>query len=160
MRRIARRCLVLVNSQSEADAGLVLAQLRELVDLVRTRYYVIERQSSVGAAALRVLSEVARHPGSSPTEIANRLHLHRATTSNLLRALFDRGLARREAAVDDGRSVCIFPTAGGTRLLERSGAGRQGLLGGAIAKLSSTEVARLRPALRPLLGALRQLAQE
>lgn len=132
-----------------------LAEFRELVDTVIKRYRSAEQRSPVGTAALRVLTEIVRHPGIHPSAIATRLRLHRSTASNLLRELQRHRLIERRLADADRRCTEVHPSNAGVALLERAGIGLEGPLEFSLGSLSKGQLAALGRSVQPLLQALR-----
>lgn len=71
------------------------------------RYYTRE---------VHMLSYIADHPGSSPSEIAKDWHQTRGATSQMLRKLMDRGLVRTQQDENDRRVSYLYVTDKGKEL--------------------------------------------
>ncbi|MCD5351372.1 MarR family winged helix-turn-helix transcriptional regulator [Kineosporia mesophila] len=98
--------------------------------LVRARTPETDQAVPLNETERLVMRMVDLHPGSSPTEIAERARLQRTNVSGALRSLESKGMVRRQAT--GGRGVAVHPTelaARNLRLL-RSGWSRQ--LGGVL----------------------------
>ncbi|MFC8190111.1 MarR family winged helix-turn-helix transcriptional regulator [Cellulomonas sp. NPDC057328] len=90
--------------------------LAELADLVLAVARALQaRQGAEGVVPLTateaaVLRHLDRHPGDSPSAVADALALQRSNLSTALRTLEAKGLVER-AHGRDGRSVAVRPTA-------------------------------------------------
>lgn len=59
------------------------------------------------ADIMRIIME---RPGTTVTEIARTFGQHKSNTSTRIGALVEKGLARKENAIGDGREVHVYPT--------------------------------------------------
>jgi len=119
----------------------VLEQFRVIVKSIRRHYQDVERRAGVSGAQLWALAQIASQPGARVGELARALAIHQSTASNLLRALEARGLVARERRGRDLRTVQLYVTGKGTRLL--AGAPRP-LIGVLQQALSGLPTVRLR----------------
>ncbi len=66
-----------------------------------------------------IMRIVMAQPGTTVTEIARTFGQHKSNTSTRIASLVEKGLARKETAVDDGREVLVYPTSGAQANLDR-----------------------------------------
>src|SRR5947209_17592441 len=88
----------------------VLQQFRELFRVSQAHFQRVEARCGLGGAQLWALSEVARRPGITISEIARALSIHLSTSSNLLDKLETQQLIRRQRQSKDQRLVHVHPT--------------------------------------------------
>ena len=96
----------------------VLEQFRILFKSARRHYYHVERQAGISGAQLWALAEVAANPGVEVGHLARTLAIHQSTASNLLRRLQTQQLVSRKRQGKDQRSVQLFATGKGFRVLK------------------------------------------
>ncbi len=128
----------------------VLSQFRIVINSVRSHYRAVERRAGVSGAQLWALAEVAREPGTQVGRLARRLAIHQSTASNLLTSLERQGLVTRERGADQ-RSVEIYPTRKGTRLLGKAPQPPIGVLQQALSELPAANLRRLNRELTGLI---------
>ena len=98
---------------TEFDDGL----LADLADLVLNVGQEIKMLATDGPSIPLTLTEsnvmrfVDRHPGTSPSALADGTGLHRSNMSAALRSLEDKGMIARAHDGEDGRAITVAPTA-------------------------------------------------
>jgi DNA-binding MarR family transcriptional regulator len=95
----------------------VLEQFRILFKSIRRHYHNVERRAGISGAQLWALAEIAANPGVEVGELAKTLAIHQSTASNLLRRLQTQKLVSRERQGKDQRTVQLFATREGLRVL-------------------------------------------
>jgi len=98
----------------------VLEQFRILFKSIRRHYYHVERQAGISGAQLWALVEVAADPGVEVGDLARTLAIHQSTASNLLRRLQTQKLVSRKRQGKDQRTVQLFATRKGLKVLKRA----------------------------------------
>ena len=106
--------------------GAELARLETLVGYALRRAQAAVSRSFVASFAdldvrqtqLGVLSVVEARPGIRPSRAGALLGIKRANIGPLLEGLEGRGIVRRQASSDDRRSLELYLTPAGQRLLE------------------------------------------
>ena len=98
----------------------VLEQFRILFKSARRHYYHVERQAGISGAQLWALAEVAANPGVEVGHLARTLAIHQSTASNLLRRLQTQKLVSRKRQGKDQRTVQLFATRKGLKVLKRA----------------------------------------
>jgi len=96
----------------------VLEQFRVLFKSVRRHYHSVERRAGISGAQLWALAEVAASPGVEVSRLARTLAIHQSTASNLLRRLQTQKLVSRKRGGKDQRTVQLFVTGKGVRVLK------------------------------------------
>lgn len=134
----------------------VLEQFRIIFKSIRRHYQDVEKVTGVSGAQLWVLAHVAESPGTGVGALARALAIHQSTASNLLRGLAARGLVVRRRQGADQRSVQLFATARGQRVLRRAPRPRIGVLQQALSDLPPGRLARLYRELDALLSAMQR----
>ena len=135
-----------------ASAIGVLQQFRELFRLSQQHFQRIEAACGVSGAQLWTLSEICRAPGQSVSQLAGKLSVHLSTASNLAGRLERQGFVRRRRSAADQRSVCLYATALGKRVLARAPAPVEGLIPDALHRLPAAALTRLHADLDALLS--------
>lgn len=138
----------------EARDAKALRLFRQLVGAIRAHYGHVERTTGAAAAEIQLLDAIVRHDGASIGRIADALSLHKSTVSNLVGQLVDKGLATRNHAPDNQRSVVVRATVSGRALIRRAPRPASGLLQGLLAKLTPEELVRVEDSLELLVGKL------
>ena len=129
----------------------VLHQFRELFRVSQRHFQRIEARCGVSGAQLWALSELAKHPGLTISELARALSIHLSTSSNLLDKLENQLLVRRERGTEDQRTVFVHLTARGRKLLAAAPKPLEGVIPNALRRLPPTALRRLHRDLRALL---------
>jgi DNA-binding MarR family transcriptional regulator len=94
--------------------------LRRTILALRIWVQEVERDLGVSGAQALVLEKLAEAPAQSLNELAGRTLTSKAAVSVVVSRLVERGLVRRRASEEDGRSVVLTLTSAGRRTLERS----------------------------------------
>ena len=103
-------------TQMEQGRREALGDIGEnVVDLFRWLQREVTRPHEglipVTRAEGNIFRVVLEEPGSSVTEIAGAIGQQKSNTSTLIRGLVDKGLMEKRAAMGDGRSFEVYPTA-------------------------------------------------
>ncbi len=93
-------------------------------------------------------------------DLSERMALHQTTASNLINALVERKLIRRDRDEADQRVVRLSITVEGKRMLLRAPGPYAGLLVDALRHLKTPELKRLKSALGVLSTVLRDAAAD
>ncbi len=101
------------------DGFLAVEAIRKLVRLLRDSAHTAQGQTGLTGAQLFVVRVLARHPGLSINELAERTMTHQSSVSVVVSRLVDRGLVVRRPAPDDRRRQVVELSPRG-RLLHRS----------------------------------------
>lgn len=72
--------------------------------------------TALGASAVHSVIEIGRTPGIQARDLANLLRLDKSNMSRQLAKLEAASLVRRESAIDDARSYCLYLTDAGQAL--------------------------------------------
>jgi len=123
---------------------------RQLVGAMREHYRRVESRTGTAAAEVRLLAEIAQHPGEGVDGLAARLSLHKSTVSNLARRLVASRLALREKNALDRRGVRFLVTPAGRKLLRGAPRPASGLLQELLGGLSPRELQQVESALELL----------
>lgn len=115
-RRAARRGTV----PKGAEAGRVVDCLRQLFKAIQEHSKAILGQTGMSGPQVWALAVLAKEPGLSLGDLAERLFAHPSTVSGVVDRLEARGAVTRTTDPEDGRGVRIALTAAGRRLLRRS----------------------------------------
>lgn len=97
---------------------------------------------------------ISHNPGVSVTGISKATGVHASTASNMLDKLEAKGLIERRRGGEDQRTVSLYPTPAGERLLRRAPGVPQHCLSAALAKMSDSEVRAVARSLHGLRAAL------
>ena len=124
-------------------ALLVLRRFRLVFDAVKRHFRAVEGKAGISGAQVWALSVVADHPGIGVNELAQAMHVHQSTASNLLRLLMAAGLVTSQRAALDRRSVELTVTRQGRKVLSRAPAPLAGLLPDALGRLDAATLRRL-----------------
>lgn len=140
---------------TDAAAGRVLQQFRQIFNAVKTHFQQVERAVGIGGASVWALSVVQARPGVGIGELARAMNIHPSTASNLVKALVERELMVAERQGSDRRAVQLKLSPTGRRLLKRSPGPFAGVLPDALASLDLPALQRLEADLASLLGILK-----
>ena len=138
----------------QAAAARVLRQFRIGFNTVKTHFRQVERDTGIGGAQLWALSEIRAMPGIGVNDLARALDVHQSTASNLVKSLFERGLASAERSERDRRIVRLTLLPAGAALLDAAPAPLAGVLPGALAGLDLATLARLESDLASVIALL------
>lgn len=146
-----------MKSQPESQAAtsaLVLRQFRIVFNAVKSHFQQMEKQVGIGGAQVWALSVVRQAPGIGVGALAQAMDIHQSTTSNLVKALVQRGLLRVEKDGQDRRAVRLFITADGEQVLAMAPAPWSGLLPEALGRMDEATLRRLHGDLNTLITLL------
>ncbi|HEX9396746.1 MAG TPA: MarR family transcriptional regulator [Burkholderiales bacterium] len=132
----------------------VLEQFRIVFKSIRRHYQSVERRAGISGAQLWALSEVAGKPGLKVGELARGLAIHQSTASNLLRRLVGLGLVRRRRAGRDQRTVALYVTLQGLKVLRRAPQPRIGVLQQALSDLPPARLSVMHRELAKLVAVM------
>ena len=133
----------------------VLEQFRIVFKSIRRHYQRVERRAGISGAQLWALSQVADKPGLRVGELARNLAVHQSTASNLLRRLVGLGLVKRRRHGRDQRSVALYATPQGLKVLRRAPQPRIGVLQQALSDLPPATLDALHRRLAKLVVAMK-----
>jgi DNA-binding MarR family transcriptional regulator len=101
---------MLGNPSPTADGRQIFTSIRRLVQYVRISGRALQRHSGLTAAQLVALEELAKAPGISLAQLAERCCTDESSACVVVARLVRRGLVNRERAQDDARRVVLTPT--------------------------------------------------
>lgn len=137
-----------------------LQELRTIVGSARRHDADVRRIAGISGSQLWALSEIARTEGMRVNDLSERMALHQTTASNLINALVERKLIRRERDEADQRVVRLHVTTDGKRMLLQAPGPYAGLLVDGLRHLQTPELRRLKNALRRLTTVMRDAAKD
>lgn len=140
----------------ESSRSVALSSVRALVDALYQSARGVEQRTGRTNAQVSILRQLARHGSLTVNEVAESVRTRQSTASIVLTRLQRAGLVRRVVSRDDRRKVLIEITARGRTVARRAPRPATDQLITAIDELSTSEVAALVRALRPLLAKLRK----
>lgn len=135
---------------------------RSLVDQMRSLYRELEQMTDAPITLHRAIMCIGEEPGIAASQLASRLGMKRPAVSQVLKNLAARGWIERRRSDADQRSVRIYVTAEGRKLLKLTSGRAVGILKRAVQALPGDELLRLATGLEALLEKLpaeRPLAQ-
>ncbi len=103
---------------SEIRADEVFSKLLRLVRTVQTGMQNIDTSHGLSGSQLWALWQISAQPGQRVTELADALHIHPSTASNLLDKLETNGLIVRKRGDVDNRVVRLHLSAAGLKLVK------------------------------------------
>jgi DNA-binding MarR family transcriptional regulator len=130
--------------------GRTLAAWRRLLQAVRRRERIAERETGLTGAQLFALRQVALHPGATVGDLARLTSTDPSSMSVVVTRLLEKKMVRRERDPLDQRRWRLLITRSGTARLAKAPESADLRLGDAIAALAPGE----REALRSQLNAL------
>jgi DNA-binding MarR family transcriptional regulator len=149
------------SAEAQVRAALELNTLQEFRTIfasARRHDAEVRRIAKISGSQLWALSEIAASGGMRVNDLAERMALHQTTSSNLVNALVERGLARRERDADDQRVVRLHVSTDGKRMLLKAPGPYVGLLMDALRRLDEADLARLCKELGGLTRLIRDAA--
>jgi len=149
----APRKSVNTGARSELENRALLSA-RALVDRMRALYRELERQTGAPITQHRALACIGAEPGITASTLAEQLGMQRPAVSHVLKNLTARGWIERRRSSDDQRSVRIFVTAEGQKLLSATAGSAVGTLQRAVLSLDTAKLAQLAIGLETLIGFL------
>jgi DNA-binding MarR family transcriptional regulator len=142
----------------EAREQRALLAARALVDRMRAMYRELEQLTGAPIAAHRALTCVGGDPGMTASKLASSLGMKRPAVSHILKDLAERGWIERVRHDDDQRSVRLFVTAEGRKVLKATSGKAVATLQRAVSRLSDNDLTSITGALSTLLGHLPDIA--
>lgn len=128
-----------VTITSDAAFSMIL----HLVRAIETGMQSIDPGHGLSGSQLWAMWHISARPGLRVSEIADAMHIHHSTASNLLDKLEAKRLIRRERQLADSRVVCISLTAAGAALVKDIPGPLQGRLRRALQALPEETLACL-----------------
>jgi DNA-binding MarR family transcriptional regulator len=135
----------------EAREQQALIAARALVDRMRTMYRELEKLTGAPITAHRVLTCVGSDPGMAASKLAASLGMKRPALSHAIKDLVERGWIERIRHEQDQRSVHLFVTAEGRKVLKATSGKAVATLQRAVTRLSDEELTSVAGALATLL---------
>lgn len=132
----------------------ITQRLRMVYKSVQAHSKVVEKQCGLSSAQLGMLNEISTTPGLKVSQLAAALTIHTSTCSNMLDKLEAKGLISRDRPKNDQRSVYIYSTDAGKKLLESAPKPVQGRLTFALEQLDEKQLKSLFTSLDNLIDAL------
>lgn len=117
-----------------------LLAARALVDRMRTMYRELEQLTGAPIAVHRALACINGEPGIPASRLAASLGMQRSAMSHVLNDLSERGWIERTRDADDQRSIHIYITAEGRKLLQATSGRAVGNLQRAMTHLSDKDL--------------------
>jgi DNA-binding MarR family transcriptional regulator len=133
----------------------VLRRFRVVFNAVRSHFQQVEKQVGLGGAQVWALSVIRDHPGIGVSVLAKHMDIHQSTASNLVKTLLHKGLVSMSKAVEDRRNVQLHIAPAGLALLDQAPGPFEGVLPGALERLSPTTLLRLDQDLGQLIELLK-----
>ena len=121
-------------------------------------FHGVVRDQGLRVPEWRVLAILVEQDGAMITRLAKFALMEQSRLTRIVDQMIDKGLVRRAPDERDGRRVRIWLTAEGRRRAEALVDEAQGHEAAILASLPDEEAARLKPALRSLMGALEERA--
>jgi len=137
----------------------VLKQFRLIYGSVRQHFRQIEETCGVSGSQVWMLHELQSAPGIGVSELAHRLSIHQTTCSQLVEKLVARGYVEKTRSVEDQRRVGLTITKSAAKVLKDAPGPAEGLLPGALMRLSVPTLQSLTTQLSKLIAGL-QLQDE
>lgn len=137
-----------------------LQEFRTIFGSARRHDTDVRRIAGISGSQLWALSEIASSAGMRVNDLSERMALHQTTASNLINALVERNLVRREKDEQDARVVRLHLTTDGKKMLLRAPGPYAGLLVDALRNLGPADLRRLQKALAVLTGLIRDAATD
>lgn len=122
---------------------VAFSKILQLVRIVETGMQNIDPGHGLSGSQLWALWHISAQPGLRVSELAEAMHIHHSTASNLLDKLEGKQLICRERQVADTRVVCLNLTAQGAALVKDIPGPLQGRLRRALQALPEESLASL-----------------
>lgn len=139
---------------------LTLQEFRTIFASARRHDVEVRRIAGISGSQLWALSEIASCAGMRVNDLSERMALHQTTASNLVNALVERDLVRRERDAQDQRVVRLHITTDGKKMLLKAPGPYAGLLVDALRNIEAADLKRLQRALSVLTAVLRNAATD
>ncbi len=137
-----------------AQEKVITQQLRTLFKAVQAHSKIIEKECGLSSAKLWMLYEISAKPGILVSQLARELSIHPSTCSNMLDKIEEMALVYRDRGKIDQRSVHLFITGKGKKLLAQAPSPPQGKLISTLQALSPDQLTRLEASLKTFIEAL------
>jgi DNA-binding MarR family transcriptional regulator len=141
-------------------AHKVLRRFRVVFNSVKAHFRAVESEAGVSGAQLWALSVIRQVPGVGVSDLARAMDVHQSTASNLLRSLVQAQLVHSAREEEDRRSVQLYLTPRGQKVLAKAPGPFEGILPDALRKLDAKALARLDRDLGKLIELLGPDAEE
>lgn len=132
-----------VGAADEVKGDEVFSKLLQLVRTVQTGMQNIDTTHGLSGSQLWALWQISAQPGQRVSELADALHIHPSTASNLLDKLESSRLVRRERRDSDNRVVRLYLSAAGLKLVKEIPGPMKGKLRQALQQLPAPILAGL-----------------
>jgi DNA-binding MarR family transcriptional regulator len=140
-------------STKQPDVSRALNAIRRMVRGLRSAAETVEREFSISAAQLFVLSELAQMPDQSVKDLAGVTMTTHSTVSQVVGQLIAKGLITRTPDARDARRSALRLTRQGSNLLRKSPRAIQEELIDGFARLRASERRSLANGLEKWLAA-------
>lgn len=147
-----RRAVTADVTRDSAERAL-LADLRCIIQTVNRHAAHVEKSCGVSTTQLTALELISGQPGVRVTGVSEALGVHASTASNMLDKLEAKGLIERRRGGTDQRTVSLYATPAGKRLLLESPGSHRHLLQEALHSLQDRDLKSIAAS----LGKLRAL---
>ena len=145
---------IALGEEREAREQRALVAARGLIDRMRVMYRELEQLTGAPISAHRALTCVGGEPGITASKLAIALGMKRPAVSHVLKDLVERDWIERVRHDADQRSVHLFVTDEGRKLLKATSGKAVVTLQRAMGELSDSELEWLAKALKKLLAHL------
>lgn len=135
---------------------IALGQFRIIFRSVRKHFQDVEKRCGISGSQLWALAAIGNEPGIRVTELAARLSIHQSTASNLIEVLVRKDLVEKKRGSEDQRTVRLFCTRAGAKVLSRAPEPFDGLLPDALRNLRAAELQQLTHSLELVVTAMRR----
>lgn len=142
------------------DADEVFSKVLRLVRTVQNGMQNIDRSHGLSGSQLWAIWQISAQPGQRVSELAEALHIHPSTASNLLDKLEARGFVRRERRDADNRVVRLYLAADGSNLVKAIPGPTQGLLRHALQQVSAPVLVGLHEGVTTLLDLMEKTSPQ
>ena len=133
---------------------VITQQLRTIFKAAQAHSKIIEKECGLSSAKLWMLYEISVKPGILVSQLARELSIHPSTCSNMLDKIEEEELIHRNRSKVDQRSVHLFMTDKGQKLLAKAPYPPQGKLISTLQALSQDQLTRLEACLKTFIEAL------
>ena len=138
------------------DADEVFSKVLRLIRAVQNGMQNIDRSHGLSGSQLWAIWQISAQPGQRVSDLAEALHIHPSTASNLLDKLEARGFVRRERRDTDNRVVRLFLGEDGLNLIKAIPGPTQGLLRHALQQVPAEILAGLHEGVTTVLDLMEQ----
>jgi DNA-binding MarR family transcriptional regulator len=156
---LRKRYAIPASRPRAATERRALLAARALVDRMRDLYRGLERLTGAPIGVHRALACIHDANGISASGLADALGMRRPAVSHILNGLAERGWVERLRSVDDQRSVRLYLTAEGRRIVGLTAGRAAGTLQRAVRALPSAQLQGLAIGLESLLPHVPELVQ-